>query len=176
MWTAFRGRDVDAELHRRGAEEHRQEAIGLAGLPEQLLVRRELLALALAEAEALLPELAVVGIDLGGVLARLEPEERVHRGAEHSRQVLVEVAEERVPRGAAAVRPRVAQAEDDAGVVELPSGLIECGPHLRHEAVRRARTEEIGNELVELSRREVADGSVTVPEARRAQRSPECAS
>ena len=170
------GRDVDAELHRRGAEEHRQEPVGLAGLPEPLPVRRQLLALALAEAEALLPELAVVGIDLGGVLARLEPEERVHRGAEHSRQVLVEVAEERIPRGAAAVRPRVARSEDDAGVVELPSGPIECGPRLRHEAVRRACTEEIGDELVELPRREVADGPVTVPEARRAQRSPECAS
>ena len=116
------GRDVDAELHRRGAEEHRQEPVGLAGLPESLLVRRKLLALAFAEAEALLPDLAVVGIDLGGVLARLEPEERVHGGAEHPREVLVEVAEERVLPGTAAVLRRAAQPEEDARVVEAPPG------------------------------------------------------
>ena len=134
-------RDVDAELHRRGAKEDRQEPIGLAGLPESLLVRRQLFALAITEAEALLPDFAVVGIDLGGVLAGLEPEERVHRGAEHPREVLVEVAEERVLPGTAAVLRRAAQLEEDARVVEAPSGLIERSALLRYEAVRRARTE-----------------------------------
>ena len=38
-------RDVDAELHRRRAEEHRQEAVGLAELAEVLLVGGQLLAL-----------------------------------------------------------------------------------------------------------------------------------
>ena len=170
------GRDVDAKLHRRGAEEHRQESIGLADLPEPPLVRIELLALAFAEAEALLPDLAVVGIDLGGVLARLEPEERVHGGAEHPREVLVEVAEERVLPGTAAVLRRAAQPEEDARVVEAPSGLIERRALLRYEAVRRARTEEVLDELVELLRLQVADGRVAAPEARRAQRSPETTS
>ena len=172
----IQGGDVDAELHRRGAEEHRQESIGLAGLPEPLLVRLELFALAFAEAEALLPDLAVVGIDLGGVLARLEPEERVHGGAEHPREVLVEVAEERVLPGTAAVLRRAAQPEEDARVVEAPPGLIERRALLRYEAVRRARTEEVLDELVELLRLQPADGRVTAPEARRAQRSPETAS
>ena len=101
-------RDVDAELHRRGAKEDRQEPIGLSDLSESLLVLRELLALSISEAEALLADLPVVGIDLGGVLARLEPEERVGRGAEHPGEVLVEVAEERVLRGTAAVRRFIA--------------------------------------------------------------------
>ena len=96
-------RDVDSELHRRGAEENRQESIGLTGLAESLFFLPELVALALAEAEALLPDLAVVAIDLGGVLACLEPEERVRRGAEHRREVLVEVAEESVLPGTAFV-------------------------------------------------------------------------
>ena len=175
------GRDVDAELHRRGAEEDRQEAAGLAGLPELFLVRRELLALALAEAEALLPDLAAVGIDLGGVLARLEPEERVHRGAEHSRQVLVEVAEERVLRRSAAVRRDVvrrgaAQPEHDAGVVDPPPGLVEGGALLGHEAVRRARPEEVADEPIEVLRAQVPDRRFAAPERRRAQGAAETAS
>ena len=170
------GRDVDAELHRRGAEEDRQEPVGLAGLPELLLFLRELLALALAEAEALLPDLAVLGIDLGGVLARLEPEERVHRGAEHPRKVLVEVAEERILRGSAAVRRGVAQAEDDAGVVDAPPGPVERGALLGHEAVRRARTEKVIDEPIEVFRVQVADRRVAAPEFRLAQGSPETAS
>ena len=145
-------RDVHAELHRRGAKEHRQEPVGLAGLPESLLVPRKLPALALAEAEALLPELAVVGVDLGGVLACLEPEERMRGGPEHPSEVLVEVAEERVPRGTAAVIRRAAQAEDDACVVESPAGLIERSALLGNETVRRARAEEVFDELVELLR------------------------
>ena len=169
-------RDVDAELHRRGAEEHRQEPVGLAGLPEPLLVRRKLFALAITEAEALLPDLAVVGIDLGGVLARLEPEERVHGGAEHPREILVEVAEERVLPGTAAVLRRAAQLEEDARVVESPSGLIERSALLRNEAVCRARTEQVLDEPVELLRLQLADGRVAAPEAHRAQRSPETAS
>ena len=143
-------RDVDAEFHRRGAEEHRQEAIGFTGLPESFLVGRKLFTLALAEAESLLPDFTVVGIDLGGVLARLEPEERVHGGAEHPREVLVEVAEERVLRGIAAVLGHAAQLEEDARGVEAPSELIERSALLRYEAVRRARTEEVLDELVEL--------------------------
>ena len=98
------GRDVDAELHRRGAEQDRQEPIGLTDLAEPLLLLRELSALSLSEAEALLTELAVVGIDLGGVLTGLEAEQRVRRGAEHPGEVLVQVAEELVL-SRAAVRP-----------------------------------------------------------------------
>ena len=169
-------RDVDAELHRRGAKEHRQEPIGLAGLPESLLVRRELLALARAEAEALLPDLTVVGIDLGGVLAGLEPEQRVHRCAEHPRKVFIEVAEERVLPGAAARLRRAAQLEDDARVAEAPTGLVERSALLRYEAVHRAGTEEVLDELIEFLRLQVSDRRVAVPEARRAQRSPETAS
>ena len=168
-------RDVDAELHRRGAKQDRQEPIGLSNLSEMLLVVRELPALSISEAKALLPDLPVVGIDLGGVLARLEPEERVGRGAEHRGEVLVEVAEERVPSGIAAVFWFIARLEDDTGIVEAPAGLVERGVLLRHEAVRRRRTKEVVDEPVEVLRAQVSDDRVVAPEPRRAQRSPQTA-
>ena len=169
-------RDVDAELHRRGAKKHRQEPIGLSDLAESLLFLRELPALSLSEAETLLTDLPVVGIDLGGVLARLEAEQRVRRGAEHPGEVLVQVAEERVPRGAGVVGQVIARFEDDACIVESPTDLVERRVLLRHEAVRRPRSEEVVDEPVEVLRAQVSDGLVAAPTARRAQRSPETAS
>ena len=66
--------------------------------------------------------------------------------------------------------------EHDARVVEAPPGLVEWGALLRHQAVRRARTEKVLDELVELLRLQIADGRVAVPERRRAQRPPETTS
>ena len=169
-------RDVDAELHRRGAKEHRQEPVGLPYLAESLLVLRELPALSLSEAETLLTDLPVVGIDLGGVLARLEAEQRVRRGAEHPGEILVQVTEERVPRGATVVGQVIARSEDDASIVEPPTRLVERGVLLRQEAVRRPRSKEIVDEPVEVLRAQFSDGRVAAPDARRAQLSPETAS
>ena len=78
--------------------------------------------------------------------------------------------------GAAAVLRCVAQPEEDTRVVQAPSGLVERRALLRNEAVCRARSEEVLDELVELLRFEVADGRIAVPEARRAQCSAETAS
>ena len=168
-------RDVDTEFHRRGAEEHRQKAIGFAGLSEPLVVGLQLLAFTIAEAETLLPDLPVVRVDLGGVLARLEAEERMGRSAQHRRQVLVEVAEERVAPGTTAILVCIAGPEEDAGIVQPPPGLVERSALFRHETMRRGGAKKILDEPVDLLRLEVADGPVAAPERGRAQLSAETA-
>src|SRR5690606_3590949 len=78
--------DVDAELHRRRAEEDRQEAVRLTDLAEVLFVGAELLTLLVPESEALLTHRALLAVDLRGVLARLESEERVDGLAQRERK------------------------------------------------------------------------------------------
>ena len=163
-------RDVDAELHRRGTKENRQEPIGLAGISEPLLGRRcrKLAAFPLAEAEALFPDLAVVGMNLGGVLARFEPEERMHRGTEHLGEILVKVAEEGVPLGTVA-GGFAAQSEFDARVVDAPARQAERGSLLGHEAVRRRSAEKIIDKSIEVLRFQVVDRRAAAPQLLGAQ-------
>jgi hypothetical protein len=77
-------RDIDAELHRRRAEQHRQP------LELRAVLLAPLVAVFLGEAEAGLALQAVVLLDLGGVLARLEVEELVHGLAQQAGDVAVQ--------------------------------------------------------------------------------------
>ena len=86
------GRDVDAQLHCGRAEHHRQTfERGLVGR-----VLQPVLAILLGVAEALFEELAPARIHLGGVLLRLEVEQRVLLLGEGGGDREVELPEEAV--------------------------------------------------------------------------------
>jgi len=132
------GGDVDAEFHRRGAEEDGEEAVRLADLAQVLLVGGEVRLLFGAVAEALLADRTLLCFDLCGVGARFECEERVRWLAQGVGEVRVEVAEEGILVRVDGVDHRRALAEEDARVVELPSDEpAEGGGLLGDDAVCR---------------------------------------
>ena len=67
-------RDIDAELHGRRAEQHRQEDVGLTGLAQFLLFLRELGAILLAPTEPPFAPFAPLGVDLRSVLSAFDAE------------------------------------------------------------------------------------------------------
>jgi hypothetical protein len=94
--------DVDTEFHGRPAEQHRQ----------------------LSVAEPIFPLLALIAVDLGGVLARLEPVEESLVSVQAGRDVPVQLAEEGIVGGAnAAVAGVLVIAESPAQGfgIDLPS-------------------------------------------------------
>ncbi len=87
--------DIDAQFHRRRAEQDRQPLKGFACLFQPLMP------VLLREAEAGLTLHPIFLLDLRGVFARLEVVETVHRILQQRRDVSVEVAEEGIVVGAA---------------------------------------------------------------------------
>jgi hypothetical protein len=114
-------RDVDAELHRRRAVEHRQKARALA---EELCAVAQLavqgFAILVTVAKARLANLAHARFDLGGVLAALEAEDGGAARLQGLRQGAVELGEKGV--GAAACERAVAGEQAHALGGEPPAG------------------------------------------------------
>jgi len=135
-----------------------------------LLVGSELLPLFLSEAEPLFAGDALVGVDLGGVLASLEAEHRMPRASEQTCDILVEVSEE-------GFRVRVRRVDDgrpfpeaNARVIEPPPQLILERCHLLgDEPVLGGRTEQRRNERVEVLGLQIPNGPIAIPERRRTQ-------
>jgi hypothetical protein len=109
---------------------------------------RELFALLLAVAEALLADRALSLVDLRGVFAGLESEERVHGGSQRLGEVAVEVAEERVvrwERSAGSARRNTTQASfrRQPGLAEGGRLLETRGPNGRRAQKRRDEGVEV---------------------------------
>src|SRR5262249_37626316 len=127
-------RNVDAELHRRRAEEYRKKPRRLVQLGDVRDVVRKVLLLLLAVAEALFADFPLLALDLRRMLARLESEQRMLWRLPHQREAGIEVFEERVVAGAFW---RAGSGEEtNAAVVEPPAHCPVKGSGLfGHEAV-----------------------------------------
>ena len=126
-------RNVHAQFHGRRAEQHGQEPLVFAQLPELVRHRGQALLVFGAVAEAHLTRFATVLVDHGGVLSCFKAEV-MELGAYGARQVVVQRTEIRVVH-AAACSSAIAGAELDTGVLELPAHCFaEGGGHLGHQA------------------------------------------